>query len=146
LRAAIDTAPEIRARFAGARRVSAVSVLGPLAVDAPVAGAPGLLLAGDAAGFIDPMTGDGLRFAFAGARLAADAALSALDNPDGGDTVTAWQDLTARRRRLFLPKWRFNRTLAALVDHPAGVGLASAGARVAPSLVRRLIAIAGDAA
>jgi menaquinone-9 beta-reductase len=140
---AIESSDEIRARFAGARRVSAVSVLGPLAVDAPVAGAPGLLLAGDAAGFIDPMTGDGLRFAFAGARLAADAALAALD---GGDTITAWQELTARRRRLFLPKWRFNRALAALVDHSAGVGFASAGARVAPSLVRRLIAIAGDAA
>lgn len=143
LRAAIESSPEIRERFANARRVSAVSVLGPLAVDAPVAGCPGLLLAGDAAGFIDPMTGDGMRFAFAGARLAADAALSALD---GGDTVTAWQGLTRRRQQLFAAKWRFNRTLAALVDHPAGVGLASAGARIAPALVRRLIAIAGDAA
>jgi geranylgeranyl reductase family protein len=140
---AIEAAPGIWERFAGARRVSAVSVLGPLAVDAPVAGAPGLLLAGDAAGFIDPMTGDGMRFAFAGARLAADSALAALD---GGDIVTAWQELTARRRALFAPKWRFNRTLAALVDHPAGVGLASAGARLAPSVVRRLIAMAGDAA
>ena len=89
------------------------------------------------------MTGDGMRFAFAGARLAADEALHALD---GGDIVTAWQQLTRRRRELFAPKWRFNRTLAALVDHPAGVGLASAGARIAPSLVRRIIAMAGDAA
>ncbi|MEX2272986.1 MAG: NAD(P)/FAD-dependent oxidoreductase [Vicinamibacterales bacterium] len=143
LQRAIEREPGIRERFARARRVTPVAVLGPLAVDAPVAGSPGLLLAGDAAGFIDPMTGDGLRFAFAGARLAADAALSALD---GGDVVTAWQELTRRRRALFAPKWRFNRTLAALVDHPAGVGMASAGARLAPSIVRRLIAIAGDAA
>ncbi len=140
---AIESTPGIWERFARARRVSAVSVLGPLAVDAPVAGAPGLLLAGDAAGFIDPMTGDGLRFAFAGARLAADTALHALVD---GNLVTAWQQLTRRRRDLFAQKWRFNRTLAALVDHPAGVGLASAGARVAPGLVRRLIALAGDAA
>ncbi len=35
----------------------------------------GLLLAGDAAGFIDPMTGDGLRFAVRGGELAAAAAL-----------------------------------------------------------------------
>ena len=35
----------------------------------------GLLLAGDAAGFIDPMTGDGLRFAVRGGELAARAAL-----------------------------------------------------------------------
>ena len=140
---AIEGDPRIRERFARARRVTPVSVLGPLAVDAPVAGAPGLLLAGDAAGFIDPMTGEGLRFAFAGARLAADAALCALD---GGDVVTAWQNLTRRRRALFAAKWRFNRALAALVDHPAGVGIASAGARVMPSIVRRLINVAGDAA
>ena len=143
LRHAIESDPGIRERFARARRVTDTAVLGPLAVDAPVAGVPGLLLAGDAAGFIDPMTGDGLRFAFAGARLAADAALAALD---GGDPVMAWQDLTRRRRALFARKWRFNRALATLVDHPAGVGLASAGARVLPSVVRRLIAIAGDAA
>ena len=140
---AIEADPAIWSRFAGARRVSAVSVLGPLAVDAPVAGLPGLLLAGDAAGFVDPMTGDGMRFAFAGGRLAADAALAALD---GGDIVTAWQDLTRTRGAMFAAKWRFNRALAALVDHPAAVGLASAGARVAPFLVRRLIAVAGDAA
>ena len=140
---AIEADAATWSRFSCARRVSPVSVLGPLAVDAPVAGSPGLLLAGDAAGFIDPMTGDGMRFAFAGGRLAADAALSALD---GGDIVTAWQGLTRTRGTLFAPKWRFNRALAALVDHPAAVGLASAGARVAPFLVRRLIAVAGDAA
>lgn len=143
LLAAIESTPDIWERFSAARRVSAVSVLGPLAVDAPVAGSSGLLLAGDAAGFIDPMTGDGLRFAFAGARLAAESAIAALES---GDTITAWQHLTKRRRDLFAAKWRFNRSLAALVDHPAGVGLASAGARIAPSLVRRLIAMAGDAA
>jgi hypothetical protein len=36
----------------------------------------GLLVAGDAAGFVDPMTGDGLRFAVRGGELVADAALT----------------------------------------------------------------------
>ena len=71
-------------RFAHAGLTSAPTVLGPLAVEATVAGAPGLLLAGDAAGFIDPMTGDGLRFAFRGGELAAYAALRVL--------TTGWQD------------------------------------------------------
>ena len=53
-------------------------MLGPMAVDADAAGEPGLLLAGDAAGFIDPMTGDGLRLALAGAELAAAVALEVL--------------------------------------------------------------------
>ena len=59
------------------------------------AGCPGLLLAGDAAGFIDPMTGDGLRFALRGGELAAEAALRELqigaagvrtDSPRRGST------------------------------------------------------------
>jgi len=44
---------------------------------------PGLLLAGDAAGFIDPITGDGLRFAVCGAELAATVALRALERRTG---------------------------------------------------------------
>src|SRR4029077_10537915 len=54
--------PQLRERFAGARLTGPPAVVGPLAMDAEVPGMPGLLLAGDAAGFIDPMTGDGLRF------------------------------------------------------------------------------------
>jgi 2-polyprenyl-6-methoxyphenol hydroxylase-like FAD-dependent oxidoreductase len=43
----------LRERFVRARRVSGVTVLGPLAVEAHAAGRPGLLLAGDAAGSDD---------------------------------------------------------------------------------------------
>src|SRR6185295_5956305 len=50
--------PLLRDRAAGARVTGPPVVLGPLAVDASAAGVDGLLLAGDAAGFIDPMTGD----------------------------------------------------------------------------------------
>ena len=70
-------------RFADARQVSDTSVLGPLAVDCDAAGCAGLLLAGDAAGFIDPMTGDGLRFAIRGGELAAHAALRELSTLPG---------------------------------------------------------------
>src|SRR3954470_6220322 len=74
---AVAVDPQLRDRFAGARMVGRPSIVGPLAVDAATAGAHGLLLAGDAAGFIDPMTGDGLRFAVRGGELAAEAALGA---------------------------------------------------------------------
>ncbi len=62
LQAAIAGDRDLRRRFARAEFIGAPVVLGPLAIS-PVAGAvppDGLLLAGDAAGFIDPMTGDGL--------------------------------------------------------------------------------------
>ena len=86
-----------------------------VAVDAAAVGAPGLLLAGDAAGFIDPMTGDGLRFAIRGAELAAAAALRELET--GGP---AHADLAAARRREFAGKWRMNRALRALELRPGG--------------------------
>ena len=70
----------LRDRFAGARLVGPPVVLGPLAVEVRDTGFDGLILAGDAAGFIDPMTGDGLRFAVRGAELAACAALEALEH------------------------------------------------------------------
>ena len=63
----------------GARFETPVRVLGPLAVEARAAGTTGLLLAGDAAGFVDPMTGDGLHLAMRGAVLAAREALSSLE-------------------------------------------------------------------
>ena len=61
-------------RFADARVASTPVVLGPMAMDVAMPGAPGLLLAGDAAGFIDPMTGDGVRLALAGAEIVAEVA------------------------------------------------------------------------
>jgi hypothetical protein len=67
--------PLLRDRAADARLAAPPVVLGPLAVDATGARLDGLLLAGDAAGFIDPMTGDGLRFAVRGGELAAAAAM-----------------------------------------------------------------------
>ena len=44
------------------------------------------MLVGDAAGFIDPMTGDGLRFALMGAELAADIVDRGITLTGGGAT------------------------------------------------------------
>jgi len=132
--------PALRDRAAGARLAGPPVVLGPLAVDVRDQAIDGLLLAGDAAGFIDPMTGDGLRFATRGGELAAAAALQALEH--GWTGVHA--RLRAARRRDFGGKWRFNRALRALVSSPRGVDLAASAARVAPAVLRALIARAGD--
>lgn len=140
LRAAIERDPMMRERFREARIVTKPVVLGPLAVDAELSGLPGLLLAGDAAGFIDPMTGDGLRFAVRGAELAADAALEMLEK----GTHDAHLTLARRRREVFAGKWRFNRLLRRIVDLPAAVRVAAWGATIAPAVVRSLVAVAGD--
>jgi flavin-dependent dehydrogenase len=132
--------PLLRDRFAGARLVAPPVVLGPLAVDVRDTPIDGLLLAGDAAGFIDPITGDGLRFAIRGGELAAAAALQALEH--GWTGVHA--RLAAARRGAFGAKWRFNRALRAIVASPRAVNAAAAGARIAPGIMRAIIARAGD--
>src|SRR5436189_195030 len=129
LRRELARDPVLRERFSEARLVTPPVVLGPLAVDVTPHAILGLLLAGDAAGFIDPMTGDGLRFAVRGGELAAVAALQALAN--------GWTGVHARlareRRHEFATKWRFNRTLRSLVSSPAAVRVGEAVALVAPS-------------
>jgi geranylgeranyl reductase family protein len=136
---AIAADPALRARFADARRVSDISVLGPLAVESAAAGCAGMLLAGDAAGFVDPMTGDGLRFAIRGGELAAQAALKELETG-----VPAHTDLLASRTREFADKWRVNRALRSLVGSRRALMCAAVVARAWPTPVQRLVGIAGD--
>ena len=132
--------PWLGDRFADARMIAKPVVLGPLAVDAVPGSFDGLILAGDAAGFVDPMTGDGLRFAIRGAELAAAAALDALAH--GWTGVHA--RLAAARRGEFSRKQQFNRALRRLVASPRAIDLAALGSRVAPFVMRRVIARAGD--
>ncbi len=142
LRAELALEPALRDRIASARFVEPPHVLGPLAVESvPDIETPrGLLLAGDASGFVDPMTGDGLRFAIRGGEMAAGAALQALEH--GWDGVHA--RLAIERAREFASKMRFNRALRTLVGSPLAVWAATRTARVAPSVVRALITRASD--
>jgi flavin-dependent dehydrogenase len=136
---AIAADPLLGARFRNARRVSPVTTLGPLGVESTAAGCHGLLLAGDSAGFIDPMTGDGLRFALRGGELAAEAALRELESGR-----PAHQALGAARSREFSLKWRLNRGLRVLVGSPRAVGVATKVSTFWEAPIRLLIALAGD--
>jgi flavin-dependent dehydrogenase len=140
LAAELGRDPQLADRFRSARMIGQPVTLGPLAVDVRFEEIPGLVLAGDAAGFIDPMTGDGLRFAVRGGELAAEAALTAL--ADGW--VNAHARLAAARQREFGSKWRFNRTVRAIVASSRAVDAAAVGARLAPTVFRRMVAFAGD--
>jgi len=139
VRRALTADAVLRDRFAGATQVSPVTVLGPLAVNARAAGCPGLLLAGDAAGFVDPMTGDGLRFALRGGELAAGAALDELATGQ-----PAYDELAAQRRCEFQAKWRVNRALRMMVGSPGAVGLAARISTWWSAPVEFLIQLAGD--
>jgi flavin-dependent dehydrogenase len=141
--AQVTADPQLRERFERATFEAPIRVLGPLAVESPACGVPGLLLAGDAAGFIDPMTGDGLHLALRGGWLAAGEALHALET---GHLAAAVERLTRARVAAFSAKLRFNRWLRRLVEAPLAVELAGVGGAVAPGLVRWAVTRAGDAA
>jgi flavin-dependent dehydrogenase len=142
LDAALRGDPQLRERTVAMRHVAPVTTLGPLAVDVRACGLPGLVLAGDAAGFVDPMTGDGLRLALHGAWLAAGAVLAELEAP----AVEAWRRLAAARRQAFGRKLRANRILRYIVAKPTIVRAGAVAARVAPAVLRGVVAFAGDEA
>ena len=135
--------PALAPRFEHATLESGITSVGPLAVVANGSGMDGLLLAGDAAGFVDPMTGDGLHLAMRSALLAADETLAALER---GSPAEAAARLSKARRRMFASKLRFNRVLRRMVELPLAVEAAGVGARLAPGVVRWAVRYAGDAA
>jgi len=142
LQSVIEGDARLADRFTRARLVTPVVSMGPLAVEARVAGAPGLLLAGDAAGFIDPMTGDGVRLALLGGELAAKVILQDLDK----GSATAHVRLGAARQATLERKLRFNRVLRAIVGSPSAVFAGGILAALVPGVLRRIIATAGDVA
>jgi flavin-dependent dehydrogenase len=111
-------------RVAGAEAVAPVEALGPLAyrVEAPRHG--GVLLVGDAAGFYDPLTGEGVFTALRGAELAAEAAGRALARDDVSAAGLA--PYRQARRAAFGDKQRFTSALQFVI---ARRGLSNAVAR-----------------
>jgi flavin-dependent dehydrogenase len=134
--------PLLGERLATARPAAPAVVLGPMAVDVARPGVPGMLLAGDAAGFVDPMTGDGLRLAIDGALLAANVADDVLAGRR--DVIRAPEALAVHRRAAFHAKWRFDRVLRRVVDHPEAVRAAAWAAGVWPRAFAAMIRYAGD--
>jgi geranylgeranyl reductase family protein len=74
--------PIVREMVAGAERVSPIRGVGPLSRQVRKRTGDGFLLVGDAAGFLDPFTGEGVYKALHGARLAAPVILAALERGD----------------------------------------------------------------
>jgi geranylgeranyl reductase family protein len=112
--AAIAGLPEVASRLAGSRRVTPIRGMAPIGHRVSDTAGPGWLLVGDAAGFVDPFTGEGIHRALRSARAAADAIAA------GGDVTEAYR---AQRRRAFAAKsaltWLVQGFLAAppLLEH-----------------------------
>ncbi|MFQ5847591.1 MAG: NAD(P)/FAD-dependent oxidoreductase [Candidatus Methylomirabilales bacterium] len=112
----LDAYPQVRRKLEDARPLNRLSVVGPLACRAKRVAGDGFLLVGDAAGYYDPMTGEGVYQALRGAELAAEAAAEALRKEE-----TSLQALACygdAYRQEFAPKDRVCRLLQQIVSRP----------------------------
>jgi flavin-dependent dehydrogenase len=110
--------PELASRAASIEFVRPVLVAGPFARRVADVVADGALLVGDAAGFFDPFTGEGVFAALRGGRLAADALVAAL--AEGAAASRERLAPYARaRRRAFRDKWLLERIVGLAATRPA---------------------------
>jgi geranylgeranyl reductase family protein len=108
--------PETRRRTAGAVLEGEPRAIGPIAARAARAVGEAALLVGDAAGFYDPFTGEGIGAALQGAALAAPVIETALDAADLSERALspyAWA-----RRDALGPRRRFDAALQAVLARP----------------------------
>lgn len=82
----LDGFPALRERLAGAEPISPLAGAGPFERRSRARVAGRVLLVGDAAGYLDPLTGEGLRLGFQAAR----AAVAAIRSGRPGDYERAW--------------------------------------------------------
>jgi menaquinone-9 beta-reductase len=130
--------PGLHERLHHARLLAPPRAIGPLALVARRTTLPGLVLVGDAAGFFDPFTGEGITLALRSAEIAAEVGHAALQRG------ASLQEYETRRDAATRDKFRVNRLLQRLIAWPA---LANATARRLarrPELADRLVRIAGD--
>jgi geranylgeranyl reductase family protein len=128
----------LAARFPALRRVTPVRALGPLAYRVAPPRHGGVLLVGDAAGFYDPFTGEGIFTALRSAELAAEV----VARSDAALPVGARYERA--RRAAFGDKQRVTRALQVVIGR---AWLANAAARVLvrrPALLDLLMGVLGD--
>ena len=134
--------PHLARRLADARQEAPVRALGPLAyrVDEPRVG--GVLLVGDAGGFYDPFTGEGIFAALRSAELAAGLAARAVRD---GDVSARRLAVYARaRRRTFAGKARVTRALQLLIRRRALANVAARALAARPALLDAVLGVIGD--
>jgi geranylgeranyl reductase family protein len=134
--------PRLAERLARARLCEPPKAVGPLALDCRAVAAPGAVLVGDAAGFYDPFTGEGVTLALRTAELAAAALDEALYGSAG--PVGTLGRYAAARHGATRDKFRFNRVVQAAVAFPALADALAHRLARRPDLADRLVGVAGD--
>jgi menaquinone-9 beta-reductase len=135
--------PRLAERLHGARLLEPPRAIGPLALDCDAVAVPGAVLVGDAAGFYDPFTGEGITLALRAAGLAAREIDEALARPGTGPVprLVGYERARAGATR---DKFRFNRLVQAAVRSPAAANAIAHRLARRPELADQLVGVAGD--
>ena len=126
-------------RFEVAERVAPLEITGPFEVSPRRTTVPGALLVGDAAGYFDPLTGQGVHAALLSGRAAAEATFALLSATGAAAAAAVRGRYEEELRRLLGPVRRLQRGIDLLVERPrltdAAIGLLGARPRLADLLV-----------
>lgn len=136
--------PAVAALLTGAERVGGIRGVGPMAHRPAQVVGDGWLLVGDAAGFLDPFTGDGIHEALRGASLAAPIASAALRSGDLSGVALA--PYRAAHRRAFAAKRQLAWLIQGFIASPPLFGYAVARLAARPHLAATLAGALSDLA
>lgn len=134
--------PLVSSRTAGAEIVAGPWATGPMACRSARSAADGVLLVGDAAGFYDPFTGEGIGMALRGAALAGRVLGSALRRGDVG--LGALAEYDRLWRAAFRDRLRLDRLLQALLKRPRLTDWVARRLRRDPALADLLAGVTGE--
>ena len=132
---AIAAIPAVARRLAGSRRLSPIRGAAPIGHRVAEVAGPGWLLVGDAAGFVDPFTGEGIHRALRSARAATNAILG------GGDVGLAYR---RERRAAFAAKSVLSWLVQCVLASPPLMSHAVARLEGRPRAALRLGSALGD--
>ena len=133
---AIAGIPAVAKRLHGLARLTPIIGASPIGHRVRRAAGPGWMLIGDAAGFVDPFTGEGIYRALRSARAAAEA----LEEIDDGATAR----YLAARRRAFAAKDALTWLVQGMLASPPLMGYALRRLAARPAAAGRLGSALGD--
>jgi geranylgeranyl reductase family protein len=116
----------------------------PMALNRGPAYTRGLLLAGDAAGAVNPFNGEGISYAMETGRLAAETAVAALALPPGPARERVLRGYPDRLRAEYGAHHRLGTVFLALLARPDLVRFATAHGLKRPALVRGALRLMGN--
>lgn len=135
----LSSIPGAAQALSGCRRITPIRGIGPLAKRVGPVSGPGYLLVGDAAGFLDPFTGEGIHRALLGATLGAEALIAAIERGDNEPTGFA-----AARERAFSDKERVCFVVQTLLASRTAFEYAARRVASRPRLTQLLSGVLGD--